>query len=442
MATRECETLSNGQTYRPPSCAQLAEALQIAKDIHFPFDSYTIDVIDDKSNEYNLSIPPTPAHSALRQWQRMSLGGEEGGGGRWSAVYICVEAGVDPQGGAGQLQPTSFGMLRARRIGENFDDGRVCIELLLFPPLFCTLLPLIKSGVDISATSHQGYQGTGVLFPQQWQQDMKNYMNSIPAYLYPAMHVAFKRYNQQQKCVPRNLEVPMFGKILRRRLERLQAVCSADLAAAQIALYDNRRLSSFALQEGFGRDGGGKNLALVPHDTQKMRHETHLLKINDIFTISQMKFNLKSVVVNDEGSSSKPIESLYMRPVYNGGPDVTPWPVSVLASCRQRSSFDTSAPLEIFQLEACDLLRSWEELRRSMYGGGGSLAVRGMTLEGIAGSGSHLKRSITDAGVNSAGHHKKKKREMAYLDSDMMAWTWWRRACGASKVPVTSVRLC
>lgn len=417
VSLSDSDHLSNGRVFHPPGAALLAETLRIAKDIQFPFDSYVLEVYNDKFQEYDNSAPPTPAHSTLRQWVQGSLND-----GSWSAVYVWDELGEDVEGVPGQAPPTVCGMLRASRSGESFEDGRVLIELLLFPFHFCQLIPLVKSGAEYISTSQQG---GGFLFPQQWQQDMKKYTSSVSAYLYPTLTVAMKKY-QLQNCIPRNNEVPMFGKTLRRRLERLHAVCCADLACMQVALYENksaaqcRELSlSRSLLER--RDDS-------PLCDETSRHTLYNARDTRSIRCSNQALNISDILV--DGATDTRLQPPYARPLYNGGPDVTPWPATVLASFRAIGSGNATSPYELYPLETCDLLHTWESLRKNMYGGGGSLTVRGMTVDGVQGTGSHVRHVGTS--------QRKRKRTEPVVEGDT-EWRWWYRACGASRVPVLTV---
>ena len=476
VGLRNDEILTNGKPYNPPSSVLLADTLQIAKDINFPYNSYSVEVGESGNLEFdsNHDVSATAVY-ALRQWVDSSLNGTEGGiSVKWSAVYVWEETGIDSQEKVGETSPMLCGMVRARRLGESFDDDRIGVEMLLFPHQFCSLLPLIKRGAEITAASQSQGNGT-VHFSQHWQQDMNKYMSAVPAHTYPALVLAMKPYHLDN-CVPRNNIIPMFGKILRRRLERLNDVCRADLTRMQGALYENKRMWQCPQLADLRRfhahtEVNGGNLLSSPQESfereslfsantsRSVRCADRHLNVTDVFTASSGRKHHTHHHHHHHTQSADgishivtPSESPFVRPLHNGCPDVTPWPTTVLASYKGLNAGNIGAPQELIAVETCDLLHTWEVLRKTLYGGGGSLATRGVTLDGVTGSGGRLNNRTPSprpyTGEYENHLHTEKKRNGLKRDHDLAfdlnndtttEMGWWFRACGASRVPILTV---
>ena len=434
VALKDENLLGNSVSCAIPNSAFLSDSLKKVKELEFPYDSYAVELCQTGLQEHNDSHKSTPAEMGLRSWVHSTL---ENGCFAWSSVFVQSDrVGTDIV----PIEPILCGMIRARRLGESFDDGRIGAELLLFPHNFASLIPLIDIGREYVSSSQIGK----VHFSQQWQLDMKKYTSTVPAYTYPALSSIAQKY-QLMSVIPSNSHVPMFAKKLRIRLERLYELCCAELVTIHLALRDNKMMSWSRQLENVRCD----------YDESENNHSQETFEKRILFTARPPKnfhsgnnsIDISCIVDKHDGMEVDK-NSPFSKPLYNGSPDVVPWPITPLATFKEINGGNVESINELFPLETSDLLQTWESMRRDLFGGGGSLATRSMTVNGIPGSGGYLRHKnpvcegLGPQHTPESKQNSHKATSIFFDDDTIDEWKWWFRSCGSSRAPILTVDNC
>jgi hypothetical protein len=456
------------------SSSQLQELLLIANSLSFPYDCYTVML------PHFSELQGNPAQRQQEQsWEvffsAVHHGLTEGAAPEvlWTPVFVdqqLVEnvtlqeqsnigngmrakdsAGVAHVPGAPSVALLT-GMVGVRRGASSASQGGVWeVELILMPPNFHVLLPLLRTAVQVPASGSAG--GTNVsTLSQPWRQGMANYMQSVPTYYFAPLSTALKMYSLQL-CVPRGSEVQTLSRRLWAHLRRLQARGAQGLGLWAQARRDNEAMGVWsASSERLDRFRG-----LSRHIDLSKQRETRGIRDVPYKLVGYGDACLPPGEAIDVPSLSRMhwlgIGTALMRrrPKYNGGPDVDPWPVTpctlLLNPPPELSSGSRVAAISV-PLESDDLFSVWERMRRDVFGGSLGLTARRLSVEGCEGTGGKVRAysaSINPGGEIDPEECDRKRRRLRPTGvgrlnrDDAEEWTLWLNALGADLAPRYSV---
>lgn len=449
-----------------PTSPQLQEFLQIANLIHFPYDCYSITppgmiefqggqthrqedwqavftTLHDKlstSSSSSKDVVWIPVYIDQQPISNVSHGGPGSSKGK-DAPVVALVAHAAPVA----VLTGMFG-LRRSAIGATMMGGWEA-ELILMPPNFHILLPLLRTVVQAVPTVGGGGVNSSIL-SQQWRQSISSYMQSVPTYFYATLSTALKAYSLQL-CVPRGPEVQIFSRGLWAHLKRLQTRSAEGLGLWAQARRDNEAMKKWTKDEY----DLNKPLDLsVQRETRGIRDVPYkFVGYGDAClpageTVDAPSLGHLRLVGQDANIFRR-------RMKYNGGPDLDPWPASpctlllnpppeLLGTAPRIAAI--SAPLE-----SDDLFSVWERMRRDVFGGSVGRTATGLHVEGCEGSVGRIRSfpcetaSLQESGAWSPGTKRRKLEgsAMSRLHPDDVAeWRLWFNALGADLVPRYTVR--